>query len=120
MTQALEAGHVADMYHAGTRKYYRVQVLQELEGPFYENRPTTTFGGLAGWSGVPQPEPNYRLKCITLLAAKGGGAALNNILEEGFDGDGVDYKSLYERWSAYSVELKDIPVAQGDPGDEHV
>ena len=106
---SLEKGHIADMYHAGTRRYYRVSVIQETY-PF-EQEPETSFGGIAGGGGAPRqlrvsPEPNYHLKCIEWLRSQGGGAALNSIVEEGYDGDGVDYKSLYEGWTA--------PVSQAD------
>jgi hypothetical protein len=128
----LEKGHIADMFHGGTKKFYRVQVLQEItagemEGPHYEYRPITTFGGIAGGNSAPgnlgaprqlrvgiRPSgaaPNWRMKCIDLLASQGGGAALNTIIEEGHDKDGVDYESLYRGWSK--------PKQDNDPGDCH-
>ena len=125
----LEKGHIADMFHAGTRRYYRVEVIEETytyeqEGPFYENRPITIFGGIAGGGGAPgeprqlrvSPEPNWRDKCISLLRLQRG-AALNAIVEEGFDGDGVDYEGLYKLWSRKPESAKSSH--DHDPGDCH-
>ena len=59
---SLEKGHIADMYHAGTRRYYRVSVIEETY-PF-EQEPATTFGGIAGGGGAPRqlrvsPKPSH-------------------------------------------------------------
>ena len=53
----LENGHVADMYHAGTRSYYRVQVLQpitiEAEGPAYDSIDSIDSITAVGLAGAP-------------------------------------------------------------------
>jgi hypothetical protein len=88
-------------------------------GPTFEFRPITTFGGIAGGNSAPghstvvaAPTPvNWRHRCIDWLSQQvSRGAALNAICEEGYLGDGVDYESLYKKWTAKH---------DADPGDCH-
>jgi hypothetical protein len=56
---SLEKGHIADMFHAGTRRYYRVTVIEETypyEREELDEHTITTFGGLAGQKGPHDSE----------------------------------------------------------------
>lgn len=103
-----------DVTRVGSFWFFTVNSLSDMNmfRPPYNPQPYSripaipAFGGMAGGGGAPRqlrtaPAPvNYRLKCIEWLRSNGGGAALNIIVEEGYDGDGCDYKSLYEKWTA--------------------
>ena len=46
-----------------------------------------------------KPMTGYEL-AVEYLTKRGGGATLNAIVEEGYEGDGVDYKALVDCWIA--------------------
>ena len=68
-------------------------------------------------------------RAVEYLRSRGGGAALSALVEEGYEGDGIDYDKLVERFKRSDKAVEDLPkhikdlqfhgqVAQSQPSYE--
>ena len=53
-------------------------------------------------------------RAVEYLIMRGGGAALNALIEEGYEGDGVDYDKLLEDFKRNDKAVEDLPKSLGD------
>ena len=60
-----------------------------------------------------KPMTGYE-RAVEYLRSRGGGAALNALVEEGYEGDGVDYDKLIESFKKDDKAIDKLPKSLGD------